>query len=96
MKEGRRGWGRCGGVGWDESHKRHGCDNGDTKEHNFAGTAILIKNKWNNIIKDVQPRNQRIATTTLNSTMPVTFINAYAPTAQSSFAKKLEKPIGAR
>ena len=69
---------------------------GDTKGYHFAGVAIVIHNKWNNIIADVQPINERIITITLNNAIPITIIGAYAPTAPATADEKedvYESPV---
>ena len=57
---------------------------GDTKEHHFAGVAIVIRNKWKNSVEDIQPINERIIYITLSHTIPITIIGAYAPTAEAT------------
>ena len=54
---------------------------GDTKDHHFAEVAIVISNKWNNTIEDIQPINERIMYITLTHAIPSTMIAAHAPTA---------------
>ena len=43
-----------------------------------------------NIVHDVQPINERIITITLNSTIPITFIGTYAPTAAATIEEKIQ------
>ena len=70
---------------------------GDTKQHHFAGVAIIVKNKLINYMEDIQPINERLMTITLNLAIPVTVIAVYAHTAMEDYEikKKLYDEIKA-
>ena len=62
-----------------------------------AGVAIVICNDLLNYIQEIEPIDDRIMYMTLGHTMPVTFVNVYAPTAEhdtetkESFYTKLRR-----
>ena len=61
---------------------------GDTKEHHFAGVAVVSRNELRNYIEDIQPINERIMIITMKFTIPTTIIAVYAHTAQQPLQDK--------
>jgi len=53
-----------------------------------SGVAFVIRNTYLNYIKEITPVNDRIITMTLYAAMPITFISAYAPTADKTTEQK--------
>ena len=63
---------------------------GDTKEHHHAGVAIIIANKLNNFIDDIQQISERLMTITLKCSIPITIIATYAHTAQHELTDRMQ------
>ena len=61
---------------------------GDTKDHHYAGVAIIVKNELQNYIEDIQPINERLMRITLSLAIPVTLIAVYAHTAMEEYETK--------
>ena len=53
-----------------------------------TGAAIVIRSKWEAYIKEVTPINDSTITMTLNGSLPLTIISAYAPPANHKEEEK--------
>ena len=55
-----------------------------------AGVAIVIRNSLMKTVLDIEPKNSRMMVLTLNSTLPITIIGTYMPTADHHNVIKLK------